>query len=103
MGKKKTDATSKRNLKLQYLDLYMIHYPITLKTGTTVKDLGNKDNLLTNGTTNLYGQLWKSVKSLASLSLIGVSNFSYKKIHELLHTANIPPSVNQVCSSYRCQ
>ncbi|RZC57680.1 hypothetical protein C5167_004983 [Papaver somniferum] len=86
---------SLRNLKLQYLDLYLIHYPISLKPGTTVKDLGNKDNLLPMD----YKSVWAAMEECQKLGLtksIGVSNFSYKKIQELMSFANIPPAVNQV-------
>ncbi|KAI3980274.1 hypothetical protein MKX01_029437 [Papaver californicum] len=86
---------SLRNLKLQYLDLYLIHHPISLKPGMTVKDLGNKDNLLPMD----YKSVWAAVEECQKLGLtksIGISNFSSKKIQELLGTANIPPAVNQV-------
>ncbi|RZC73155.1 hypothetical protein C5167_048637 [Papaver somniferum] len=86
---------SLRNLKLQYLDLYLIHYPVSLKPGTTVKDLGNKDNFLPMD----YKSVWAAMEECQKLGLtksIGVSNFSSKKIQELMSTASIPPAVNQV-------
>ncbi|KAI3909435.1 hypothetical protein MKW92_051455 [Papaver armeniacum] len=86
---------SLRNLKLEYLDLYLIHYPISLKPGTTVKDLGNTDKLLPMD----YKSVWAAMEECQKLGLtksIGVSNFSSKKIQELMSSASIPPAVNQV-------
>ncbi|KAI3910717.1 hypothetical protein MKW92_008478 [Papaver armeniacum] len=86
---------SLRNLKLQYLDLYLIHYPVSLKPGTTLKDLGSKDNFLPMD----YKSVWAAMEECQKLGLtksIGVSNFSSKKIQELMSTASIPPAVNQV-------
>ncbi|KAI3918173.1 hypothetical protein MKX01_041493 [Papaver californicum] len=86
---------SLRNLKLQYLDLYLIHYPISMKPGTTLKDIRNKDNFLPMD----YKSVWAAMEECQKVGLtksIGVSNFSYKKIQELMSTANINPAVNQV-------
>lgn len=44
--------------------------------------------------------VWKTMEKCQKLGLvrsIGVSNFSRKKLEELLGFAEIPPAVNQVC------
>ncbi|KAI3965206.1 hypothetical protein MKX01_027697 [Papaver californicum] len=46
-----------------------------------------------------YKSVWAAIEECQKLGLtksIGVSNFSHKKIQELLGTANIPTTVNQV-------
>ena len=47
--------------------------------------------------------VWEAMESCQNLGLtksIGVSNFSCKKISDLLSTAKIPPAVNQVLLLY---
>ncbi|XP_026440418.1 non-functional NADPH-dependent codeinone reductase 2-like [Papaver somniferum] len=73
------------NLKLEYLDLYLIHYPVSLSPGTVLP----MD----------YKSVWATMEECQKLGLtksIGVSNFSCKILEELMATATIPPAVNQV-------
>ena len=83
-----------RNLQLDYLDLYLIHWPVSLKPGKYELPV-NKDDLLPID----FGSVWKAMEDCQKLGLtkaIGVSNFSCKKLEELLRTATILPAVNQV-------
>ncbi|MCL7042662.1 hypothetical protein MKW94_002476 [Papaver nudicaule] len=85
---------SLRNLKLEYLDLYLIHYPVSLKPGKIVPNV-QKDDLLPMD----YKSVWAAMEECQKLGLtksIGVSNFSCKILQELMATASIPPAVNQV-------
>nr|ACM44066.1 NADPH-dependent codeinone reductase-like protein [Papaver nudicaule] len=85
---------SLRNLKLEYLDLYLIHYPARLKPGEIVVDVPGYEILPMD-----YRSVWAAMEECQNLGFtksIGVSNFSCKKIQELMATANIPPVVNQV-------
>ncbi|KAJ4711020.1 NADPH-dependent codeinone reductase-like protein [Melia azedarach] len=85
---------SLRTLQLEYLDLYLIHWPISAKPG----DIGvpiSKETLLPMD----YKGVWEAMEECQRLGLtksIGVSNFSSKKIENILSFATIPPSVNQV-------
>ncbi|CAM8989417.1 unnamed protein product [Rhodiola kirilowii] len=86
--------TSLRNLKLDYLDLYLIHMPLRLSPGEQVMALENQ---------TVYPMdikaVWEAMEECQRLGLakvIGVSNFSCKKLTELLSSATIPPAVNQV-------
>lgn len=85
---------SLQTLKLEYLDLYLIHWPISVKPGNW--ELPYAEELIT--TFDLKG-VWTSMEECQKLGLtkyIGVSNFTRKKLEDLLSFAIIPPSVNQV-------
>nr|ACM44064.1 NADPH-dependent codeinone reductase-like protein [Papaver bracteatum] len=85
---------SLRNLKLEYLDLYLIHFPVSLKPGKIVSDIP-KDQMLPMD----YKSVWVAMEECQTLGFtraIGVSNFSCKKLQELMATANSPPVVNEV-------
>ncbi|XP_048326417.2 LOW QUALITY PROTEIN: non-functional NADPH-dependent codeinone reductase 2 [Ziziphus jujuba] len=84
---------SLRNLMLDYLDLNLIHFPISLKPGQIFPF--SKENLLPMD----IKSVWEAMEECQKLGLtksIGVSNFSCKKLEILLSTAKIPPAVNQV-------
>ncbi|KDP38187.1 hypothetical protein JCGZ_04830 [Jatropha curcas] len=83
-----------RNLKLEYIDLYLIHWPVSLKPGEYELPVKKKDLLPMD-----FKSVWEAMEECQKLGLaksIGVSNFSCKKLEILLGTAKIPPAVNQV-------
>ncbi|KAK3162464.1 hypothetical protein QOZ80_1BG0089850 [Eleusine coracana subsp. coracana] len=79
------------DLQLDYLDLYLIHWPFQLKKGSEVspENFVQPDILRT---WQAMERLYDSGKARA----IGVSNFSSKKLADLLAVARVPPAVNQV-------
>ncbi|KAJ9708661.1 hypothetical protein PVL29_000605 [Vitis rotundifolia] len=82
-----------RNLQLDYLDLYLIHWPVSLKPGKYELPVNVDDHLPID-----LGSVWKAMEDCQKLGLtkaIGVSNFSCQKLEELLQTASILPAVNQ--------
>lgn len=84
-----------RTLGLDYVDLYLVHFPVRLK--------GEKSMVFTNEDMIPLDMpsVWEAMERCQSLGLaksIGVSNFTCKKIIDLLQHAKIPPAVNQVCS-----
>ncbi|XP_043715328.1 non-functional NADPH-dependent codeinone reductase 2-like [Telopea speciosissima] len=84
-----------QNLQLEYLDLYLIHWPVSLKPGELLELPIKKEELLPID----FKSVWESMEQCQKLGLtrfIGVSNFSCKKLQELLAVANIPPAINQV-------
>ncbi|BFG16327.1 hypothetical protein CerSpe_026010 [Prunus speciosa] len=88
---------SLENLQLEYLDLYLIHLPISSKPGKLMvgKLVSPPVDLMPLD----FKGLWAAMEESQRLGLtksIGVSNFSSKKIETLLSFATIPPSVNQV-------
>ncbi|WCJ33693.1 NAD(P)-linked oxidoreductase superfamily protein [Euphorbia peplus] len=84
---------SLRNLGLEYLDLYLIHFPVSLKPGA--KFPFTPDEIVVM---DMEG-VWKAMEECRMLGLakaIGVSNFTCAKIRKLLSVATILPAVNQV-------
>ncbi|KAF8398864.1 hypothetical protein HHK36_014728 [Tetracentron sinense] len=83
-----------QNLQLEYLDLYLIHLPVSLKPGECVVPFKKEDILPMD-----FKSVWEAMEECQKLGLtksIGVSNFSCKKLEKLLAVAKIPPAVNQV-------
>lgn len=80
------------DLQLDYLDLYLIHWPVKVKKVAVGNDPEKLLPLDIPGT-------WKAMEALydsGKVRAIGVSNFSTKKVQDVLEVARIPPSVNQV-------
>jgi diketogulonate reductase-like aldo/keto reductase len=83
-----------RDLKLDYLDLYLIHWPIRLKEGANFES-PKPEELLPLDIQGTWKAMEEGVKK-GLVKAIGVSNFSSNKIAQLLSFATIPPAVNQV-------
>lgn len=84
------------DLELEYLDLYLIHWPIAFKkdvlSAQSAEDLIPLKELPNEKT-------WKAMEELQKEGLvksIGVSNFSIQKLKSLLDSCQIRPAVNQV-------
>uniref|UniRef100_A0A1J3DF98 Aldo-keto reductase family 4 member C10 n=1 Tax=Noccaea caerulescens TaxID=107243 RepID=A0A1J3DF98_NOCCA len=81
-----------QDLQLDYVDLYLMHWPVSLKKGSTsIKP----ENVLPTDIPNT----WKAMEAqfdIGKARAIGVSNFSSKKLADLLEVARVPPAVNQV-------
>ncbi|XP_021300545.1 D-galacturonate reductase-like [Herrania umbratica] len=85
---------SLRNLQLDYIDLYLIHWP--LKLSQEVRQMPViREHIFPLDIKSVW-EAMEECKSLGLTKAIGVSNFSCKKLEELLSTAKIPPAVNQV-------
>ncbi|XP_043695488.1 methylecgonone reductase-like [Telopea speciosissima] len=82
-----------KKLGLDYVDLYLVHWPVKLKQGAGFPP--QKEDILQF---DMKGT-WEAMEECCRLGLaksIGVSNFSCKKLSQLLTFATIPPAVNQV-------
>ncbi|XP_019100486.1 PREDICTED: aldo-keto reductase family 4 member C9-like [Camelina sativa] len=81
-----------QDLQLGYVDLYLMHWPARMKKGS----VGIKaENFLPVD----IPSTWKAMEALydsGKARAIGVSNFSTKKLADLLELARVPPAVNQV-------
>ncbi|KAK8512252.1 hypothetical protein V6N13_097086 [Hibiscus sabdariffa] len=80
------------DLQLHYVDLYLIHWPVSLKKGSVDVKPENLTLPDISGTWRAMEALYDSGKARA----IGVSNFSSKKLGDLLKVARVVPAVNQV-------
>lgn len=84
------------DLRLDYLDLYLIHWPIAIRPDVHFPEKG--DDFLTPEEAPLE-ETWAAMEDAVALGLvrhIGVSNFSPKRLLRLIETARISPEVNQV-------
>ncbi|XVE92513.1 hypothetical protein REPUB_Repub01dG0103800 [Reevesia pubescens] len=86
---------SLENLKLEYLDLYLIHWPLSVKK--LIKGVSGDEEYLIFPMD--FSSVWAAMEDCQRLGLtksIGVSNCSCKKVAKILSIAKIPPAVNQV-------
>ncbi|XP_048557634.1 D-galacturonate reductase-like [Triticum urartu] len=85
---------SLQNLQMEYVDLYLVHWPMSVKPSKPHFPMKREDIVQMD----LKG-VWQAMEECHRLGLakmIGVSNFTTKKLQELLAIAEIPPAVNQV-------
>ncbi|MEM7796416.1 MAG: aldo/keto reductase [Cyanobacteria bacterium P01_C01_bin.118] len=84
------------NLQLDYLDLYLIHWPVAMKKGATFPLTPEK---LVSLEVLPILMTWYEMEGLVEAELcrhIGVSNFSTAKLQNLLENAGRPPEMNQI-------
>ncbi|KAI8442003.1 hypothetical protein MSG28_005658 [Choristoneura fumiferana] len=73
-------------LGLDYVDLYLIHFPIALKADGSASDID-------------YVETWRGMEEAKKQGLaksIGVSNFNSAQIDRLISNSQIKPAVNQI-------
>jgi alcohol dehydrogenase (NADP+) len=83
-------------LQLDYLDLYLVHWPVAIKKAIFMPE--SPDDLIPLTELPL-SETWKGMESLVgsgSCRHIGVSNFSTAKLKSLLDSAKIKPEMNQI-------
>ncbi|KAK4757212.1 hypothetical protein SAY87_007339 [Trapa incisa] len=92
---------SLKKLQLDYLDLYLIHFPIATKhtgVGTTDSAL-DADGELEVDTTISLESTWHSMEELVSMGLvrsIGISNYDIFLARDCLAYSKVKPAVNQI-------
>ncbi len=85
-----------QDLGLDYLDLYLIHWPIAQKADSNFPEKAEDFLALENVP---IAETWSAMERLVDEGLcrhIGVSNFSVDKLKRLVSIAAIKPEVNQV-------
>lgn len=87
---------SLRNLNLDYLDLYLMHWGVAM-SAEKLEPLDEKGVLVTERVP--IRETWEAMQDLVKAGLvkaIGVSNFTAPMLVDLLSYAEIPPAINQV-------
>ncbi|NNG11507.1 MAG: aldo/keto reductase [Arenibacter sp.] len=85
-----------KDLQLDYLDLYLIHWPVALKKGTEMPEKASDFIPLSEVP---LSSTWKGMEAALEQGLakhIGVSNFNKNHIKEVWDTAVHKPEMNQV-------
>ena len=84
------------DLRLESLDLYLMHWPIALRKGTPIPE--GADDFLPLSERPL-ADTWRAMEECVDAGLcrhIGVSNFSVRRLEELRAGARVPLAMNQV-------
>lgn len=84
------------DLQLDYLDLYLIHWPVAFKSDVFFPRSG-KDYLPLAEVPLL--ETWQALEECVSKGLtrfIGVCNFNIEKLEELINGGSTPPMMNQI-------
>lgn len=84
------------DLQLEYLDLYLIHWPVALKKGTEMPEKASDFIPLSEVPLT---STWKGMEAALEQGLtkhIGVSNFNENQLKEILASAVHKPEMNQV-------
>ncbi|KAJ3597026.1 hypothetical protein NHX12_003426 [Muraenolepis orangiensis] len=85
------------DLQLDYVDLYLVHFPVGLKkVGDELYPTKDGEMLTTDID---YLDVWRGMEALqvsGKAKSIGVSNFNVLQLERLIAMARVPPAVNQV-------
>jgi len=87
---------SLRKLQLDYLDLYLIHWPVAFKPGVAMPSDQNEYLSLDEAPIIATWKEMEKTKTQGFARHIGVSNFSKKKLEDLVAKAELKPEMNQV-------
>ncbi|XP_068239963.1 aldo-keto reductase family 1 member B1-like [Palaemon carinicauda] len=99
-GVEKCLKMSLEKLKLDYVDLYLVHSPVGLKTTDyeNVYPVNEKGLPIIDESTD-HIAIWKEMEKMADKGLtksIGISNFNIRQMRKICANARIQPAVNQV-------
>ncbi|KAL5363615.1 NADP-dependent oxidoreductase domain-containing protein [Aspergillus floccosus] len=87
---------SLQDLCLDYVDLYLMHWPVTLDPDPNVEY--GKENRKVHAVGWDFRDTWREMEKLlgtGKVRAIGVANFSTVNLETLLSTAKVVPAVNQ--------
>jgi alcohol dehydrogenase (NADP+) len=89
---------SLQDLRLEYLDLYLVHWPFPNHHASGV-DVGSRDPHAKPYLHERFMATWRELETLVDLGLvrhIGTSNMTIPKLELLLRDARIPPAANEM-------
>ncbi|EGX92203.1 aldehyde reductase (AKR1), putative [Cordyceps militaris CM01] len=88
---------SLRDLDTPYVDLLMMHYPVTFRRGTDEFPRDARGKMLLGETT--YLDTWRAMETLVAkgkVRAIGVSNFCKSELETLMRESSTVPAVHQM-------
>lgn len=86
------------DLQLDYVDLYLMHWPVSLPPNDAAAPSFGKEDRTVHDPDWDFTKTWAQMEKLLSTGLvkaIGVANFSTSNLEKLLKTAKVIPAVNQ--------
>ena len=86
-----------KDLQLDYLDLYLMHWPVAFKSGLEGFPESDEDYLSLEEVP--LKETWEAMVDLKKdnlVSHVGVSNFSEKKLSDLMEQTDFVPEINQI-------
>ncbi|XP_046975645.1 aldo-keto reductase family 1 member B1-like [Vanessa cardui] len=89
--------TTLQNLGLEYLDLYLIHWPQAFQEGGELFPVDDAGKVIPSSVD--YVDTWKAMETLVDIGLtksIGISNFNKRQIDRVMEVARIKPAVLQI-------
>ncbi|XP_069498482.1 aldo-keto reductase family 1 member A1 isoform X2 [Ambystoma mexicanum] len=96
---------SLQDLKLEYLDLYLIHWPLAFQRAEVDFPRDADGKVLYDYTD--YKETWKAMEKLVEKGLVravGLSNFNSRQVDDVISIATVKPAVLQVeCHPYLAQ
>lgn len=87
-----------KDLQLDYVDLYLMHWPVSLPPNDPSQPNFGKEDRTVHASDWDFTKTWAEMEKLLSTGLvkaIGVANFSTVNLEKLLKTAKVVPAVNQ--------
>ncbi|KAK7044132.1 hypothetical protein VNI00_007849 [Paramarasmius palmivorus] len=94
-----------KELDTDYLDLYLIHWPVPFQPGPTLSatrtrnDGSGESEVIIDTEAPSIAETWKAMVSLlqtGKVKAIGVSNFTIKHLEILAKASDVVPAVNQI-------
>ena len=88
-----------KQLKMSYVDLYLIHFPVPMKkVEGQILPIGKDGKLMLEMDTKIE-ETWQGMEDCVQMGLarsIGVSNFNISQVQRLLDSGQIKPAMNQI-------
>lgn len=88
---------SLKDLGVEYVDLYLMHWPVAFASGDRLFPLDDEGVFKLSNVP--FNDTWKAMEALVKTGktrAVGVSNFNIRRLKELLSVAEVVPAVNQV-------
>lgn len=85
-----------KDLQLEYLDLYLVHWPVAQRKGTSVPEQPEDWLPLTEVPLELTWAEMEKAYNDGIVKAVGVSNFGMENLKNLIEKGEVVPAVNQI-------